>query len=341
MRRTALLGALALACSFDASTVQDHGAPAGSSSGSTGAAASTEGPGTTLATSSSEVSTGDPAVTGMVTATPTTGGASSTAGSTSSTGSTTDDPGSSTGDPIPPLSDAGLVARYYLDEASMGMGPKLALDAAAAPVDLPLDYAEGQMSYFEDFGVRRGLAFATPGADDGARTLVSGTKFADLAGTTEMTIEVMVRVDDAMSNGSRIVHLGHNDSSTFALGATGSGELEARWNGSIVRRWDYADFSQGAHVLHLIVDTTAANEAVQFRLLVDGSELLPDLAAQVPQDDAAQVHADAIFAVGNRQQDRSIEGIIYYAAVYDVAIADAVVAHHVYRLLEVSDDAPG
>lgn len=243
-----------------------------------------------------------------------------------------------TGPNGPELTDDGLVVRYFLDEAPAGSGPLLAMDWADDPLNLPLEYVEGTMHYVSE-GTRRGLAFDEAGDDDAARGLIAGTKVAALEGTYQLTIEAVVRVDDAIGSGSRIVHIGRNNVSAVSLAATGPDELQARWNGVTVRNWDYSAYQGASHVLHLVIDTAAVNPASQFRLLADGVELNAVTVANLPADAPLDYEENTILALGNRHQDRTIRGVLFYAAIYDHAFSDATVIEHI-EALQDSDDAP-
>lgn len=243
-----------------------------------------------------------------------------------------------TGPNGPELTDDGLVVRYFLDEAPAGSGPLLAMDWANDPLNLPLEYVDGTMHYVSE-GTRRGLAFDEAGDDDAARGTIAGTKVAALEGSYQMTIEAVVRVDEAVGAGSRIVHIGRNSVSSVSLAATGPDEIQARWNGVTVRNWDYSAYQGASHVLHLVIDTAAANRASQFRLLADGVELNPLTFGNLPEDAPLAYDQDSILALGNRDQDRSFRGVLFYAAIYDYAFSDATVIEHIDALQD-SDDSP-
>ena len=348
MRRWVLLGCAALACSFESSSTVNGSAgdtlgasssgaddPAGSSTTNdssvttTGASAGS----TTSTTASSDAPDSDPSSSSTAAGE---SDADTESGSESESASESDS--DTTGVEAPQLTDDGLVVRYFLDEAPAGSNPTLALDAANDPLDLPLDYAEKTMHYVSD-GMRRGLAFDEAGLDDAARGPIEGTKVAALEGTYQLTIEVVVRVEDAVSGGSRIVHIGHNNASAVTLAATDAETLQARWNDVIVREWDSSDLQGASHVLHLIVDTSAVNPASQFRLLADGVELNAITVANLPKDAPLEYDMNPILALGNRHQDRTFRGVLFYAAIYDHAISDTMVATHVEALQE-SDDTP-
>lgn len=337
MRRGVLWGCVLLGCSFETGSA---GGETATDSGLAAATTSTTvGPGTEPDPSTSV---------GTVSSTLTTDASQGEAEgeseaeaetNTASTTTAVDDPSSSSGGEDGVLSDEGLVARYFLDEAASGTGPTMALDSAEEPFHLPLEYVEQTMHYASAFG-HRGLAFDVAGADDGARAPIGVSKFDGLEGVTQLTFELVVRLDDAVGSDSRLVHFGRTDSGTATLGSNDPDQLQFAWNNTVVREWDYSPFNDGvAHVVHVIVDTGAGNDGSRIRLLVDGSELPPDIVSEVGLGEPASVHPDAFFALGNRNQDRSMQGILFYAAIYGAAISDETVASHV-SLLTNDDDSP-
>ncbi|MGH1341881.1 MAG: hypothetical protein ACRBN8_10040 [Nannocystales bacterium] len=340
MRRGALWGCVLLGCSFETTSV-------GADSATDSALGEVTSSSTTDLTTGTAVGTqGGTGTSGLTTGTVSTG---ETPGSetepetgrttTGSSSSTSEGAASSSGDRAGALSDEGLVARYYLDEAESGTVPKAAFDSAEEPFPLALEYVENTMHYASAFG-HRGLAFDVAGADDGARAPISGSKFDGLEGATELTFEVVVRLDDAVGSDSRLVHFGRPNSGAATLSSEDPNQLQFVWNNTIVREWDYTPFSDGvAHVLHVIVDTNAGSDASRFRLLVDGNELPPTILSAVDPGEPASVPNDAFFALGNRDQARAMQGILFYVAIYGVAISDTMVASHVPVLI-ADDDSP-
>ncbi|MBV1856838.1 MAG: hypothetical protein KUG77_00400 [Nannocystaceae bacterium] len=344
MRRGLLWGCVLLGCSFEttpsgADPATDSSLGGATTSGTTADATGSSATPQTGTGASNSMASGD-VVSGASSDSSDSADPSTT--STTTTDALTEtsyDPSSSSGGGNPMLSDVGLVARYFLDEAASGTVPTLALDSAEEPFPLPLEYDGETTHYASAFG-HRGLAFDDVGADGGARAPIAGSKFANLQGATELTFEVVVRLDDAHAQDSRLVHIGRPDRGTATLGSDDPDELQFVWNNTIVRQWDYTAFNDGvAHVVHAIVDTNAGNEASRFRLLVDGAELTPVLVEEVGPGEPADVPDDAFLALGNRDQDRAMQGIIFYVAVYGVALSDAAVASHV-PLLQADDDGP-
>lgn len=343
MRRGLLVACVSMACSFDASS--------GASESETIGETDSTGEAVTSALPSS--GSGDEDSSGEAAATSSTGApGSSTEGvhldetTTSSSGgddvtsSTTasDVDTSTTADP-PALSDDGVIARFFLDEADMGTGPMAALDAIPVPAPFPLELQyDGTMHYTNSLG-RLGLAFGDAGADDVARSSTLGTKMHGGDGSSTLTYELVLGFAAGVGAGSHIVHFGNNGRGAATLAGDNDGELWFSWNNDLVRRWDYAPFLGAPHVVHLIVDTTVAGASSRFRLLVDGAELTPEIAQAVEMDEPLQLPDDAFFALGNRHQDRAIQGVISYAAVYGIAMDDDTVAEHVSLLFD-SDDTP-
>lgn len=346
MRRGVLWGCLLLGCSFEATSIGTDsatesglGAVTTSSTGSPGVGTQVETGPSSLATSGGAQTLSESEAEAEAEA-EAESEAEAEAESDSDTNTTTSgDPASSTGEDSQGLSDVGLVARYFLDEAASGSAPAVAFDAAEEPFPLPLEYVENTMHYASAFG-HRGLAFDMAGADDGARAPIAESKFEGLEGVTELTFEVVVRLDDAVGSDSRLVHFGGTGSGTATLSSNDPNQLQFAWNDTVVRDWDYSAFSDGvAHVVHLIVDTNAGSDASRVRLLVDGNELPANNLAAIEPGEAAVLANNAIFALGNRNQDRAMQGILFYAAIYGVPISDGTVASHV-SLLTANDDSP-
>lgn len=328
-----------LACSFEAapSGVADteEGVLETDDSTSTGAPAS-EATSTTDATAASVTSSGP--------SSDTTTTSVSTAGPTTSEGGATSDvdpsvgPDTSTGDAAPAmLTDDGLVARYFLNEAPNGTIPMVAVDSAEDQLMLPLDYGEKDMQFVQ-VSSNRGLSWAEVGVDAAPRASIEGTKFEGLEGVTTLTFEAVATIFESSNSTSRIIHIGAGGATgTVSFGTRGADQMQLGWNNSVVREWDVSAFQGTRHVLHVIIDTTAPNEASRARLLVDGIEIPPSTGATLQQDSAALVQNNTILALGNRDRDRSFVGILFYAAIYGVPLDDDRVSEHVSRLLD-SDD---
>lgn len=239
------------------------------------------------------------------------------------------------------LVDRGLVARYFIDEASSGTGDDAILDSAADPVDLSIDSTDGDLS-FTEVGGHRGLVWAQDNTTDGVFLAdISGTKFpARLDTKTAATIEVVVDAVALDTNGARLVHLGASNGNGRLVmrtrgGAGGSsGDPAHWWNGTIHNTWGIDLEAAGRVVLHLVIDTTLAQGRAQF--LVDGVAQTPS-GAEVPQNEALSMVGQSI-GIGNRLAgDRASQMTIYYVAIYDVALTASEIDSNVERL-RLSDD---
>lgn len=251
-------------------------------------------------------------------------------------------PGGAGGAP-PVLSDDGLVARYYLDEASDGQGPNEALDAAPNPLNLPITYSAG-MTYAEEGG-HRGVAWNAIDLLGNIATPVGGTKVETaLDGGTTGTIEVVVRLVDANPSSSRLVHIGEDsESGRFTLYADDNASAGFDWlqPGAESAVWPVPFLASGRTVLHVVLDTDLADVASRVRLYVDGN-LATENGTGIPPllGETTKLIPTAHFSIGNRFIGaRSFVGVLFYAAVYSTALTPADVATNV-AVLTASDDSP-
>ena len=269
------------------------------------------------------------------------GGAVSTGGGGSSSGEGGDLP-------VHPgvLVDEGLVARYYLDEAASGQDPTEALDAAPDPLPLALTYInEGTdtfMTYTEDPNGNRGLTFATYGRDDRASVAIDGTKIStSLHSSTTMTYEVVAEVLGVIPESSRLIHIGLDTDHTlsFETGVVTRLGFEVN-DGGWTSVPSYLP-ALGRAVFHSVFDSSQADPLDRVRIYVNGGRLpiIGDVAVEM--DAAIDLGPGRHFVIGNREiGQRTIEGTIYYAAVYSDALSEAQVLQNVGLLL-VDDDTPG
>jgi hypothetical protein len=241
----------------------------------------------------------------------------------------------------PPLLDDGLIARYFIDEADSGQGPTELVDAAPDPVPLAITYIP-QMSFAEKDG-HRGLEFTTEGLDGRASVLADGTKFQTrLAGAMTATMEAVVEIAAVTSSGSRIMHMGAATSTEwwFSMG-TGSVNrmdisIEDDWLGYFVVPLTVL----GRVVLHSVIDNTQTDPEARTRFYANGGITPRIWGTPFDQDHPFDIPAGKYFVVGNREVgQRTIRGINYYVAVYDIAFSEAQVQANASALL-ASDDHP-
>ncbi|MFZ6185867.1 hypothetical protein [Nannocystis pusilla] len=359
VRRLAALALLLAACSYDGSGLVSAGPPSSTSSSSTTGEPTT--PTTTdttappLTTSGPDLTTTgttapvDPTV-DATTTDPTTTTSTTAATTELSTSTTTGD--ETTGEPPPMLVDEGLLVRYFLDEAKDGQGPKLALDAAPDPLDLPLVYDMGAMNpvYAEQRG-QRGLRWPMPGLHGRATLPVADTKVQTaLQNRTAATLELVVDIDAVTLLGSRLVHVGRSfEMGHFTLRSSALDRLEFYWKGNnLAGVWPVDWAGLGRVVVHVVLDTGQPEPIHRVRLYVDGAAVADgmDITLVHPnQNEAIAIPTDPniplYFALGNRgaDGDRSFQGTLYYAAIYATALSETQLQQNA-EILAGSDDAP-
>jgi hypothetical protein len=317
--------AMGLACSFDPSSSGgnvDIGSPD----------ASTE---TTSSTASAATTSGD-ATTKLGTTTP-----DDTTGDAISSDSASDDPSvgsSETGPPAPQLVDRGLVARWFLAESAAGAMPTVTADAAEEPFDLSIDFTSANLRWTEENG-QRGLRWLAAGGNGGPIRAVADSKFTMLHGRTSVTIEIVAAIDGVTSNDSRLFHVGTGSDPgdlTVRSGAIDSVELVV--NGSDVADWNLNLPLLGRAVLHLVYDSSVPVEEDRARLYIDGMYVVPSSSSPPEMNEPIELSKVPYVSLGNRDADRSIQGAIFYAALYARTLADDEIMHNATLLF--ADDDP-
>jgi hypothetical protein len=236
------------------------------------------------------------------------------------------------------LVSANLVVRYFLDEAATGPGVT-AVDSAPNPLNLPVTFASGQPNY-TSVATGRGLEWTTGESNGFAGIAVDGTKVKMmLDGKQKGTIEVVARVNGTTGQIGRLVAIGTDSTSMLTLGTTSTNRLISRWNNSAgTVEWNANFGAIQRAVIHLVVDTTAMNSADRTRLYVDGVLQTASGGTQPPQDNTMNMGTGRWICLGNREtQGRSLDGILYYAAVYANALSTMDIAANV-AILKAGDD---
>jgi hypothetical protein len=267
--------------------------------------------------------------------------------------------GGAGGTPPTMLVDRGLLTRYFIAEADTGMGPPNLLDAAPNPLDLPIDYGDanpppggggaGGMPVippdrnvmFTSSSGHRGLRFVEKNRSGGADVPVGG-KLDVLDGQSQVTVECVAEVLDSGGGGlcGRISHLGVNSHGAVTLCSEPESRLSFRMNGSERENWDVGTTLQSRTVVHAVLDTTLADGA-RVRMYVDGVDLGPSSTAPMPVTQGETIlFSGGRYVLGNRpSEDASLEGTLYYCALYSVALTASEVANNAALLL-ADDDAP-
>jgi hypothetical protein len=93
--------------------------------------------------------------------------------------------------------------------------------------------------------------------------------------------------------------------------------------------------------MHLVLDTTQTDRDDRSELYLDGVLIEKSTTTGPPQNVTIDLQTGRHFVLGNRevgdQSDRSFEGELYYAALYDVPLDEQTIDQHVGVLL-ASDD---
>lgn len=238
------------------------------------------------------------------------------------------------------LVDTGLLARYWIDEASEGTDPPSLQDAAPNPQPLTITYADGLVFATNDGN--RALLFPSPDQGGLAEVAIDGTKLAAIDGVSAATLEAVIHLTAATSNGDRIIHFGAG-TSRFSLEATSTTQLKLDFNhvdGLGIGTWDVADLSvMGRVVVHAVLDTTVDPPSDRVRLHLDGV-IQTGTITPPTKDDVIVLTSGQSLVLGNRlPAARSMGGYLHYAAVYLAPLTSAEIAQNV-AVLTASDDAP-
>ncbi len=239
---------------------------------------------------------------------------------------------------LPILVDRGLVARYFMDEAASGQTPETLMDSASSPLALPITY--DQAAYVETNG-NRGLNFPSSVSTGKVELDLGSTKlFNQLSPATTVTIEVVAQITAGGSgsgNESQIAGL-RGGNPDFMLTAAGSNDLRFfRPFGSQGATWANAN-SQQRMVLHLVFDSTLANADQRIELYKNGDALTKTASSPPNLNQNVGLAGNDKLMIGNSpNNNRSIQGTIFYVAYYNAALDAGEISNNAQRLL-VDDD---
>jgi Concanavalin A-like lectin/glucanases superfamily len=254
------------------------------------------------------------------------------------------------GGALPMLSDRGLVARYWIDEAATGMPgffDKL-LDSATDPFDLPI-FAAFALAWVEAT-TGRGLQWQAAGSFGMANESIGTSKLAALEGSTTVTVEAVLTLDGLPPYYARILQISppENVAARLGLRITTGGllSMDINDNGGGVDHsglWNPPLPVNDRIVLHAVMDTSGSAGQDRLRAYVDGVALtsisnFPEPVVPPAMEEALNFGPSPYFAIGNRAQgDRGFVGTIHYLALYDSAFTPARVGAAA-SALAVSDD---
>lgn len=217
---------------------------------------------------------------------------------------------------------------WLYDEASSGTTPTTVADSLASPVDLTITYGAGGAwtSIAAGNGLSEGAAAATHAQ---SATGQNATKLACL-GTTTWTIEIVISLP---FSGTDRVFFSCNDADTNAATVT----LASFWQTgnkltiyldqiSFAGTFDVSGLSSGAHVVHVVYDSTQATAADRLKLYIDGTvRTLTVEGGSLPTQNSSQsMFSGSRISAGSYAAGAFpyLDGEIYEAAIADHA-ADA------------------
>jgi len=238
------------------------------------------------------------------------------------------------------LASSGLVDRYFMGEAASGQSPTELVDAAPSPLNLPITY-DGTNPTYKEISTGRGWESTTTNNQGRASILVDGTKVQTLLnGSTQGTIEVVLKVDAVTTLCSRLSHIGASgDSGNFTISSCNLNQLNLYMLGNTLRgQWNPAFGTSGRIVLTLVYDSTLSTAADRVKLYKDGALLTKTGGTDPPQNETISIPNGTNFSVANRELCcRSFDGDIYYAAQYNAALTAAEVSNNSSILLANDD----
>jgi len=250
------------------------------------------------------------------------------------------------------LDDTGLVARYYMDEATSGQTGPVFDSGPATAVDLSIT-TDGAEPVYVDDGGNRGLRFDTVGSNARVIGSIDNTKIAALHGAEALTIEFVADIDAGSdSSNPTPLWIGPNSSYSDArlhLIARGSNAMVTRWRSigsagvGFGPQWNSA-WLNGRHVYHLVWDTAQASQTSRIRLYRDGVLIPVTIAGSMPsQNDQLFIDNDlttATLIFGNVGGGGfGMDGTVFYGAIYDGAMTATQISTNAAILLN-NDDTP-
>ena len=235
-----------------------------------------------------------------------------------------------------------MVVRYYLDEAVDGTGPTLVNDAGPNNIDLTINYGSGNLDYTEVSGNRGLESISTTGVQRADYTSTSSDALdTALTGGKKFTLEVVVRVDAWTTNGSRIFGINGTagDIGSLIVRRGGTNNISVAFNDAIQGDIDAV---ASRTVIHVVIDSTKSLDGSRVQYSVNGGTLT-DLSNTVVLDETLAAIVGEKLTMFNREDtgayDRSFDGELFYAAMYNVAFSQTDIDTN-YAILTADDDTP-
>lgn len=235
------------------------------------------------------------------------------------------------------LTNRGLLARYFINEAASGTDPTELIDSAESPENIPVILG-GTLHFSSNDGhrsLRRG--------DIGNTSLVSlpltqASKLRQLEGSRTGTIEIVTKVEE-FNDYSRLTHLGDDgnlDCGTLTLRMLRPATINVCVNSDDSARFPVDLIAEGRMVVHLVMNTTAPIPPEPLKLYINGK---PMTATTSTTPSPIDIPNTAWYSLGIKPNgSNQFKGNIYYAALYQSALDEEEVQTHAAVLMN-DDDA--
>ena len=182
---------------------------------------------------------------------------------------------------------------------------------------------------------------------DVAYTPIDGTKLITALHTgTTVTYEVVAEILAVSSDISRLSHIGSGTAHTLSLETKSASLIRFAVNNEKAHYAPTPLSELGRAVYHAVLDTEAVDPKHRVKFYVNGSRVL----TLSPNEDlvmgpSINLGTENYYCIGNRYMvemdgtGRSIQGTIYYSAIYKTPFTAEQVQHNTAVLL-LSDDTP-
>ncbi len=247
------------------------------------------------------------------------------------------------------LSDAGLVARWYLDEAASGSSPSSAADSGPNDYDLTtVNYGSGgtAMAWTETSGNRGLVSSSSAGSQRAGRAMNNSGDAVRTAlqGVTKFVIELVLNFAAGNPDYSRVININNRLGYGGRLGiySMADGTLMVAFNGGDAPFGKLNVASSGRCVVQAVVDTTLSSDRLKWYL--NGSLAVSSNPFSI--NETLDLPSDLDLWLMNVQTSGSYisspVGTLYYAAIYagTDGLFDATRADQHYDTLIADDDVP-
>ena len=242
---------------------------------------------------------------------------------------------------VAPLTDRGLVVRYFLDEGRQSPQPLTVIDFGPISFDLDVVRDGGGQPEFRAVGGQQAMSWSAVRNDGRALADLSANPGfrARLDQTRQVTLEVVVRFDE-VANASRFIHVGNgSERGWLTLGATSDDFVVGLFGSEFIGvPIPNGTFGQRV-VVTVVIDTTEFINFERLRLFVDGVRIF-GADGTISRNDRLAIPSGRTLVLGNRPNGAaSVRGELYYVGIYEEALSNTEVSDNVQALL-VSDDGP-